>query len=320
MIRSLREHITGAVTISLFTINTIICSSFLFPLTFVKLVIRVRPVVNFINRILNWLARTWITINNVILALTRKIDWQLTLPEGLSRNEWYLVISNHQTWTDILVLQKILNRQVPFLKFFLKKELIWVPIMGPAWWALDFPFMKRYSKSFLEKYPHLQGKDIEITKKACAKFREIPVSVMNFVEGTRFTPEKHRRQNSPFRNLLRPKSGGIGFVFSTMGEYLTGILNVTIAYPNGPYTFWEFLCGKVREIIVDVEILPITEKQTGDYINDPVFREEFQGWLNGVWEEKDQKIDMMLSRDIEAPGPGARLRSSGKVMETKSIH
>ena len=116
--------------------------------------------------------------------------------------------------------RKSLTAAVPFLKFFLKKELIWVPILGIAWWALDFPFMKRYSAAVLKKRPHLRGKDIEITRQACKKFKSLPVSIMNFVEGTRFTREKHDKQKSPFTHLLKPKAGGIGFVLSTMGEQL----------------------------------------------------------------------------------------------------
>ena len=120
--------------------------------------------------------------------------------DGLARHEWYLMTSNHQSWADILVLQKVTNRRVPSLKFFLKQELIWVPLLGLAWWALDFPFMKRYSRAQLEKRPELKGKDMETTRKACEKYAHYPVSVMNFFEGTRFTEEKHRQQNSPYRH------------------------------------------------------------------------------------------------------------------------
>ncbi|MDP3284275.1 MAG: acyltransferase, partial [Desulfobacterales bacterium] len=192
------------------------------------------------------------------------------------------------------VLQRIFHRKIPFLKFFLKKELIWVPFLGLAWWALDFPFMKRYSKDFIDKYPHLKGKDIEITKKACEKFKTIPVSVMNFVEGTRFTAEKHRRQKSPYANLLNPKAGGVAFVLSAMGEHLDKIVNVTIVYPDGIKSFWDFLCGRIGEIKVMVETLPVNREIIGDYVNNAEFRENFQKWVNSVWEQKDMQIDAIL--------------------------
>ena len=157
-----------------------------------------------------------------------------------------MVISNHQSWIDIITLQTVFNRKIPFLKFFIKKELIWVPIMGPAWWALDFPFMKRYSPEFLAKKPHLKGKDIEITRIACSKFKTMPVSVMNFVEGTRFSENKHYRQRSPYNNLLKPKAGGTGFVLTIMGEQLNSILNITIKYTGEDKKFWSLLCGRIQ--------------------------------------------------------------------------
>jgi len=213
--------------------------------------------------------------------------------EKLEMKDWYLVLSNHQSWVDICVLQKVFLGKIPFLKFFLKKELIWVPVMGPAWWALEFPFMKRYSKEFLNKNPHLRGKDIEITKKTCEKFKTNPISIMNFVEGTRFTPEKHLEQNSPYKNLLKPKAGGIAFALNTMGNHLNKILDVTIYYSEGPKTFWEFMCGKVHHVRVDVDVKPITDDLLGDYENDGQFRKTFQNWLGRMWEEKDLKFESL---------------------------
>jgi 1-acyl-sn-glycerol-3-phosphate acyltransferase len=297
MKRTFPSAIIGAVSILILMTNTLFWSCFLFPVALIKLIIPLGAVKHLCTRILNGIAYSWIFGNNTGLRITRNIDWQVQMPETLRSDRWYLVISNHQSWTDIVVLQKIFHGRIPFLKFFLKKELIWVPILGLAWWALEFPFMKRYTKSFLEKNPHLKGKDIEITKRACAKYVKMPVSVMNFIEGTRFNEQKRQRQESPYRNLLKPKSGGVGFVFSAMGQILTSVLNVTIVYPGGPYTFWDFACGRVREIRVEVEEIPVTGAITGDYIDDPAYRERFQGWLNGLWVEKDMKIDLMLERN-----------------------
>ena len=167
---------------------------------------------------------------------------------------------------------------------------MWFPIMGQAWWALDFPFMKRYSKQFLEKHPHLRGKDVEITRKACEKFKKIPVSVMNFVEGTRFTPQKHERQQSPYKNLLKPKAGGISYVLMTMGEQLNKIMDVTIIYPDGPTGFWSFLCGKVRTIKVMVNTIPVPEELMGDPLADADLKAGIQNWLNSLWLEKDKSL------------------------------
>jgi 1-acyl-sn-glycerol-3-phosphate acyltransferase len=183
-----------------------------------------------------------------------------------------------------------LHRKIPFLNFFLKKELLYVPVLGLCWWALDFPFMTRTSKNQLKKNPKLRGKDLETTRKACEKFKEMPVSVVNFVEGTRFTPQKHARQNSAFPHLLKPKAGGIAFVMQAMGEQISKVVNVTIHYPQGIPTFMDFVGGKVKNINVHVEVRPVSEELIGDYTGDSEFRVRFQSELNRLWENKEQTL------------------------------
>jgi 1-acyl-sn-glycerol-3-phosphate acyltransferase len=200
-------------------------------------------------------------------------------------------LANHQTWVDIPVLQAALNRRAPFLRFFLKSQLFWVPLLGLAWWALDFPFMKRYSREQLQKRPELAGRDIQVTRRACAKFMHIPVAIMNFVEGTRFTPAKHDKQASPFRHLLKPKAGGVAFVLDAMGRALHSILDVTIVYPGGRPTLFDLMSNRVGEVRVHIRERSIpAELLGGDYQNDPAFRERMQNWLNEVWSEKDRLI------------------------------
>ena len=148
----------------------------------------------------------------------------------------------------------------------------------------------------LKRKPHLRGKDLEITRKACRKFREIPVSIMNFTEGTRFTHDKHRRQKSPYGHLLRPRSGGIAFVLNAMGEQMTSILDVTIVYPQGTPSFWDMLCGRLKEVIVRVREIPVTDQLQGDYFNDEAYRAWFQNWLNRLWLEKDARIAAILAK------------------------
>jgi len=160
---------------------------------------------------------------------------------------------------------------------------------------MDFPFVKRYTKNDLQKKPHLKGKDLEITRKACQKFKTIPVSIMNFVEGTRFTNEKHRKQQSPFPHLLKPKAGGIALVLSSMGEQIQRVLDVTIVYPDGVTNFWALLCGKIRKIKVRVRSLPVNAELLGDYTNDGHFRAGLQDWLNNIWAEKNRTIEEMMT-------------------------
>ena len=293
MLHLLPGPINGVISLLLLAANTVVCCTPLFIIAFFKLAVPAKPWRRLCDKVLNAIAQGWVGFNNFILGVTKKIRWQIEGLEGLKANGWYLVLSNHQTWTDIVVLQKIFSRKIPFLKFFLKKELIYVPVLGVAWWALDFPFMKRYSRATLAKKPHLAGKDVETTIKACAKFKTIPISIMNFVEGTRFSPTKHQRQKSPFKNLLRPKAGGAALVMAAMGEQLHKILDVTIVYPEGVKSFWAFLCGKVTDIRVKINAVSLSAEQLGASFNDPAFRHRFEQWLNTLWQEKDRRIDEM---------------------------
>lgn len=289
--KSVLYEIRGIFSFFYLVVNTVFWVTLLYIVTVLRLVLPIKGWRKICGRIAIWIAESWILFNNIGLTLTRKIEFDLSGLERLDRHSWYLVMSNHQSGVDIPVLQKVLYRKIPFLKFFIKKELIWVPLLGPAWWALDYPFMKRYSSDYLRKHPHLKGKDLEITRKACEKFRDNPVSIMNFTEGTRFTNAKRDTQNSPYRHLLRPKAGGMGFVLSAMGDQLGFILDITIFYPTGAPGFWDFLCGRVERIAVHVKKYPITADLLGDYSLDEQYRTKLQTWLNDRWKEKDQRLE-----------------------------
>ena len=295
MYHALLGAIRGILSLSLYILNTVFWCIPLFVLVAAKAAVPLEFWMRRCSRMLNGIAENWIWVNNQNQKLVGNIRWDVQGVEKLDRSEWYLVLANHQSWVDIVVLQRIFHRKIPFLKFFIKKELLWFPILGQAWWAMDFPFVKRYTKSYLQKKPHLKGKDIEITRKACRKFKTIPVSIMNFVEGTRFTNEKHRRQQSPYDHLLRPKAGGIAFVLGSMGKQIHRVLDVTIVYPDNVSSFWALLCGKIRQIKVRVRSLPVSPELLGDYANDGHFRIELQRWLNNIWEEKNRTIDEMMT-------------------------
>ena len=294
MLDFLPARLKGTLSLLLIIANTILIFIPLMLIALVKLITPLPHIRNSLSKLLILIANQWVRMNAWNFSLFNRIRWEVTGLDQLKQNDWCLVISNHQSWVDIFVLQTNLLSRVPYIKFFLKKELIWVPLMGLAWWALDFPFMKRYSKAFLKKNPHLKGKDLEITKKACQKFKNSPIAVMNFVEGTRFTAGKHAKQHSPYAHLLKPKAGGIAFVLGVMGNYFDYIVNVTIAYPGGVPSFWDFLCGRALHIKMAVEKMAIAPEILGDYDNDPEFREGFQNWINTLWEQKDRQMAGML--------------------------
>ena len=283
-------HFIGTVSFLFYVINTLFWVVPILILSLCKFLIPLAIWQTWMSHLLDGCATMWVSGNNLNQNITASTQWHVNGLEGLSEREWYLVIANHQSWVDILVLQRIFNRKIPFLKFFLKKELIWVPVIGLAWWALDFPFMRRYSKAFLQKNPHLKGKDLETTRKACEKFQYKPVSIMNFVEGTRFTHAKHQKQNSRFANLLEPKAGGIAFVLSAMGSQLDKMVDVTIHYPGGTPTFWDFVSGKVKNVNVAVHLTSTKELIGLDYFDNDEQRAQFQLWLSKRWHAKDSII------------------------------
>lgn len=294
MLNFLPAPLVGVIASLLLALNIVTCAVFLFSFSLIKFLIPVAAIRVQLNKVLVFLAEHWIYGNNAWMALTQRTQWDVRGLERLNYRNWYLVNSNHQSWVDIFVLQRWLTGRIPLLKFFLKQELIWVPIMGLAWWALDFPFMRRHSEEYLKKHPEMRGKDLETTRAACEKFAQIPTSVMNFLEGTRFTPGKHQRQQSPFSNLLKPKAGGIALALNAMGDKFDRFLNITIVYPDAIPTFWEFLCGKVKRVIVHIEQLPIPQEFIrGDYAQDPQFRANFQLWVQQLWQEKDALISSL---------------------------
>lgn len=281
---------------TLMVLNVLFWVPLLLVFASLKLVLPFKAVRLAIDPLLLFIAESWISGNSAWMALTQRTQWDVQGIDNLNPRSWYMVNSNHQSWVDILVLQHHLNHRIPLLKFFLKQELIWVPLMGLAWWALEFPFMRRHSKEYLRKHPEMRGKDQETTRKACEKYALIPTSVMNFLEGTRFTPAKHARQHSPYQHLLKPKAGGIALALNAMGEKFQSILDVTIVYPDGIPTFLDFLSGKVRRIIVRVQPRPIpTHLLGGDYSEDSEFRAAFSQWVQQIWAEKDAQITQLLA-------------------------
>jgi 1-acyl-sn-glycerol-3-phosphate acyltransferase len=291
MLNFLPGPVKGVLAIILLIVNLLFWFTIIIPFALLKIGLPLTSIRKPMDYILNFICTMWASCNKLFLMLLNDIEWDVTGDEGLSMNEWYLVLANHQSWADIVVLQYVLNNRIPYFRFFLKKELVWMPIFNVVWYALDYPYMKRYSKEFLEKNPHLQGKDIETTKKSCERFKHAPVSVMNFVEGTRFTERKHQKQSSPFKYLLKPKAGGIAFVLAAMGDQLTSILDVTISYTPKAMGLWDFLCGNVKKVSVKVEKLPVSEDVTGDYFEDSHFRDRFQTWVNTLWAKKDKILE-----------------------------
>ncbi|MBK1615156.1 acyltransferase [Rubrivivax gelatinosus] len=273
-------------------LNTVGVFSLMMPPTLLKRIFPSGPVRRACDHLLNALASGWVGNNNAWIAASSRSAWDVQGVDGLDRRGWYLISCNHQSWVDILVLQRVFHGRVPFLKFFLKAQLIWVPVIGLAWWALDFPFLKR------GKGRNSRESDLKSAREACEKFKLIPTSVISFFEGTRFTPAKQAEQGSPYRHLLKPKIGSLGVALATMGEQFQALLDVTIVYRDGAPTFWDLLSGRLGPVSVRVRVIEIPRElvEMADHMLDRGYRRRLTAWVEQQWQEKDALIDELLAQ------------------------
>ena len=288
--------ITLLLSIVLTILVTIFCSVPIIIAGIVKLLLPVPVIWRTVSRFCDFMMYCWCEGLAVLLHLNPHLQWEVHGLEGLSKKNWYLLICNHRSWADIVVLCVLFRKHIPMNKYFLKQQLAWVPFLGLACWSLDMPFMKRYSRAYLLRHPERRGKDVETTRRSCEKFRLHPTTIVNFVEGSRFTQEKHQQTHSTFQNLLPPKAAGIAMALNVLGKQFDKLLNVTLCYPdNNRQPFFDMLSGKLTRIVVHVDLQPIADELHGDYINDKSFKRHFQQWLNSLWQEKDRLLTSLMS-------------------------
>ena len=301
MLTKARFGLQGAVVILLVSFSTVILTTVIFILSLFKFIAPYGRPRDTMTQWLSSLGELWVSINKCMVWPYRDMEWDVRMPEGISHKGRYLISCNHQSGVDILALQHCLNRRVPFGRYLLKQQLIWVPVLGVAWWALDMAFLRRYSKQELLKNPSLRGKDLENAARACEKLKHIPVSMMTFPEGTRFSESKRVSQNSPYKHLLRPRYGGVGQVLYSFDDALDCLIDVTIIYPNGTPSVWQYVSGQVKKISVHIELRPIDDNLRGqDFRENPIAKGHLKSWMGRIWEEKEVLISHTLNSDPDS--------------------
>jgi len=287
----------GILTLIVLTVST----TLVFIPFFVVSLLKIAPSASwrlFCTRILHRITTGWIDFNNFYIDRTKPANLKISGIETIQPANWHLVIANHQSWLDIVVLQYVLNRpvRIPLLSFFIKNSLKWIPLLGFAWWAMGYPFMKRHPKAYLEKKPHKKGEDLKSTLKAINRFKKIPASIVSFVEGTRFTDQKNLQQQVEYQHLLKPKAGGISFVIGAMHKEIDSLLDITIAYQDKQHSIWDFFCHRLDTIKVKIRQIPIPiQFRNPSLLEDASLQSEFRAWLNAQWHKKDQLIGAMKS-------------------------
>jgi len=285
----------GLATIILLLFNVLLWGSLILLVGLVKLVMPTKPSRTRVVRALAWLAEHWVGGNDAIFDLLLPTKWEITGVEGTRYEGRYLIISNHISWVDIFAVSRAFHGHAAFLRFFLKHQLIWSPIIGQACAALEFPFMHRYSPEYLAKHPEKRGEDLETARRLCRRYRFIPVAILNFVEGTRFSGEKHADQDSPYRHLLRPRVGGVAFALASLGENLDGMFDVTLAYPGHDTTMWQFVTGRIARISIHARRIDVPAEFMTSAVTEPgEVRERFKIWIDQLWREKDAQLAAML--------------------------
>ena len=229
----------------------------------------------------------------IIMKIMHRDAMQVFDNNEFDKNQWYMAVSNHQSWADIFILLVAAHKRIPLLKFFMKKELAWIPFVFLANKTLNMPFVNRHSKKQLEKNPNLRFKDYENTLMACKRFQRSPSTIFSYAEGTRNNSTKHQAQNSPYKNLLIPRLGGIATALSAMPN-IDVLVDYSVVYKSNKRGAWAFLKGDMRDVKVSVKKYNIPEDlKNKNYSTDEEYRKNFKIWIEGIWEEKDKEIERL---------------------------
>lgn len=263
----------------------------------VRVLIPVDAVRRRCRRVATGLAEIWLGV--VVWSFRHAYDTRIDVTGDLEfdRNRSYLLLCNHQSWVDVPVLLQLFGLRLPFYRFFLKRSLVWMPLLGIAFWALEYPLVRFRSRRYLEKHPEKRGEGLAAARRACERIRGVPSTIVNFPEGALFSRQRHQRQESRYRNLLRPHAGGPSLVISAMADQLDSLIDVTLHYPDGAPGVPDLLCNRVRSVRVHVRRIDIPAPMVrGDYQDDADFREHFRRWLNAIWKHKDELLERLKTQ------------------------
>ena len=297
MIKILKYTYYALFSVTCFLSSAIVTVIPVFFFSLIKLIIPIKSIRYFCTSAVEYSVSMWVSYAILITKLFSPTEIQFEQNAKLDKNSSYLIICNHKSWLDTFILMLAFHKKIAFPKFFMKFQVFFIPVLGLIAWALEFPAMRRYSKEFLAANPEKKGEDLNKTLEYCKSLSLRPTTIINFVEGTRFSLEKVK--NSNYKNLLNPKAGGIAVILKSLSERMDGILNTTIVYDNPEQTLWDFMVRKTKKINVKVDFIPILEVPLGDYFNSERDKKSFQNWLNDIWQKNDNYISQQ-QLDIQA--------------------
>ena len=227
------------------------------------------------------------------LLTTIQTDYVIT-GDRLDPRGTYLILANHQSWIDIMMVMVVLGKGTTLPRFFMKWELVYMPVINICAWVLDFPIMRRYTQEDIKDRPELKNRDFDYAHEVLSRNPERQCVVVNYAEGTRFTPEKHRKNRSPYKHLLKPKVGGPQLALDCLRGRLDGIIDITLAYPGAKVSVWRLMAGRVPKVMIHVERIELPDglEKTPETLAE---LKAFRGWMNSIWAKKDARIDQMIN-------------------------
>lgn len=119
--------------------------------------------------------------------------WKLKVEglENIDHNQTYVIVANHQSLADIILIYKIHM----YFKWVAKKDLLKVPFIGGLLWVNDHVLLSRGEFG-----------SIKVVYRQAAEWLRKGVSMLFFPEGTRSgTDEMNEFQNGAFKLAIREK-------------------------------------------------------------------------------------------------------------------
>jgi 1-acyl-sn-glycerol-3-phosphate acyltransferase len=285
LIKQLKGLITVTIIALVLTLGVIV-------LTIVNIprLIPLQSIKKNIGKLSNEIGSLIVATLKLSIKVIHRPKWEFELPENLETSNWYIGMSNHLSWGDIFILLFAGHRKVPLLKFFMKDELKWIPILYLVHKTVDMPFLKRHSMKNVKKNPELRTLDMIAAQKAAKRFARNPSVAFSFAEGTRYTPQKHATQRSPYFQLLKPKIGALNIALSGMPE-VTHLLDFTIIYKTNKTSAWNFVCGDMNDVQVIVQKHQLPKEILERNSSDVDYKNIFQSFINDKWLEKSKMLE-----------------------------
>ena len=268
----LSRHLASILSFVFITVNLLVWLPVLLLAAVVRILAPFHLIAQLTSRLVDNVYRLAVKLDawwlQTVLGIRFVIDDQNGVLQQLTKTDNPLIISNHRSWFDIFVLQTLISGHGPILKFLIKAELLWVPVLGWVCIVLNFPTLKRKGDKTSRE------RDLKVAQSASLQINTTPGALLIFPEGTRFSERKREQGNSPYNFLLKPKPGGFKAIHNSLPKSTT-IIDFSIKYHVGDDNCWRCMSGLVEEIHIRV-----SATQSDDI-------DEGLEWLEKQWLQKE---------------------------------